>query len=790
MILNKTKKLTKANSKQKAEKESKAPTTQNSLMYKSLFKSGLMNVVSNTYSNTYKLLPTTYSTLDSGTQKRFLTTYTSAINQLSETEHFQLTLFVERMPKGEYMEETGFKDNIETSEKTQPIITQLVKELNTVVEERYDDGRNNFKISRYVTLSTEADNQRNAFKQLENIGDNFSEEMRELKSGLVKLDGMERLKLLNSILRPRKQIYGDFDDIARTNRATKDMIAPALLDFKSPSKSNFKIDENYGAVVFLREFPRNLSDQLVKGLTEAEVEMVLNIHATSSSISKTNKTLRNEATDLESDVVKREMKASQRGYSTEHIARSIKDLKEDLDEQIKFISQTGDKQQSTTFLIYTWADSEEGRTKNVKKIRSIGDKHGATFEACYLTQEEALNSSLPLGKNYMDIERLFLRDLITPNISINSPFTSVDVQHKNGKYYGVNLLSKNNIVINRQKLINANGGIMAVAGGGKSFAAKTEIITTFIKRPDDEIIIVDKEKEYRIICEMLGGQEVIIAPGSNTSINLMELPNSEDLSSEDNPVALKADFLVSLLGNLIGGLTPEQRSIVDSVTRKTYQQYSKPTLQDWNEVLKAENQEQAQLLVKALDIYVNGSLNMFAKETNIDISNRLTVYDMHNLKNEMSSFGYMVILDRIWQKVVSNKRKNVTTWIYFDEFQTIMNPAQIELLRAQAADIYARIRKYNGIPTFMTQSAETMLSTYEGRTILFNSAFLILLKQQGKVIKEISRELELNEKQASYMKDAGVGKGLMIAGADVIPFSNKIPDDTLLYKMMDTHPDE
>lgn len=788
MILRKTKKSRKAISKEQG--KTKLPTTQNTLGYQYLFQEGLMNVVDDVYSNTYKLLPTTYSTLDEEGQKNILSKYNSAINQLSENEHFQLTLKVEKMPKGEYMDSTGFKSIDSPNEKTKPVIDQLVKELNTLIEERYDDGRNNFKVSRYITLSTHAENQRTAHRQLENIGDTFSEEMRELKSGLVKLDGMERLNLLNSILRPRKPIYGDFEDIARSNRTTHDMIAPALLDFKSPTKADFQIDDNYGSVLFLRDFPRNLSDQMFKSLTEAEIEMVITIHATSASIAQTNKSLRDEATDIEADVIKREMKASSRGYNTQHIARTTKELQKDVNEQIEFVAETGDKQQSSTFLIYTWASSKEERLKNINKIKSVGDKWGAVFDVCYLTQEEGLNSSLPLGKNYLDIERFYLRDLITPNISINSPFTSVDVQHSNGKYYGINELSKNNIVINRQKLLNANGGIMAVTGGGKSFAAKTEMITTFIKRPKDEIIIVDAEREYEVIGETLGGQTVHISPGSETSINVMELPNADELSKDDNPKAIKADFLVSLLGNLIGGLTPVQRSIVDAVTRKTYELYSNPTLQDWNEVLKNEPQEDARLLIGALDIYIHGSLNMFARKTNVDVDNRVTIYDMHNLKNEMSTFGYMVILDRIWQKVVSNNKKGITTWVYFDEFQIIMNPAQQESLRVQASDIYARIRKYNGIPTFMTQSAETMLSTYEGRTIMFNSAFLILLEQQGEVLDTIAQQLKLNTKQLGYLENPGVGKGLMKAGSNIIPFSNKIPDNTLLYKLMDTKPNE
>lgn len=795
MILNGIKKSKKQTSKaeskaKKQEQNKRVASTQNSLGYKYLFENGLMNVVDDIYSFTYDLDAVTYSTANEDEQVNILSRYNSAINQLSENEHFQLTLLVSKTPKGEYMEETSFPQL--NQEGTPEVVGTLVDELNEIIEERYDDGRNNFKVSRYITLSTHAENQRIGQRKLDNIGDTFNEEIREVRSGLKKLDGMQRVKLLNSILRPAKEVYGTFEDIKLSNRTTHDMIAPNLLDFRSATKSDFQIDGNFGSVLYLREFPRNLSDQMFKEMTEAEVEMVATIHATSYSIANTNRRLRNEATDIEMDVIKREIKASSRGYNTQHIARTTKEFQADVNEQIEFVAESGDKQQSSTFLIYTWAESKEELNHNIKKVQAIGDKYGAIFEPFYLTQEWALNSSLPLGKNYMDFERTFLRDLITPNISINSPFTSVDIQQEGGKYYGINELSKNNIVINRKgkELLNANGGIMAVSGGGKSFAAKTEMITTFIKRPKDEIIIVDAEQEYKVIGQALGGQNIQVAPGSSTYINVMELPKSDDLSVDDNPIAIKSDFLVSLVGNLLKGLTPVQRSIVDSVTRTTYQTVVEPTLQDWYEILKKDTREEALELVGAMEIYITGSLNMFAKKTNIEQNSRVTIYDMHSLKNEMSSFGYMVILDRIWQRVVENNKKDVTTWVYFDEFQIIMNPSQEQQLRVQASDIYARIRKYNGVPTFMTQTAETMMSTIEGRSIMFNSAFLILLEQQGEVLKSLIQEFNLTPRQASYLRNPGVGKGLIIAGGQVIPFSNKIPDNTTLYKIMDTAPNE
>ncbi|MBX8941982.1 DUF87 domain-containing protein [Enterococcus faecalis] len=778
----KTSKKVKKSKKQKpSKKKIQAASTQNSIYYNALFEDGLMYVMDNQFSKTYTLGAINYTTASTEKQKTILSQYNKAINLLSENEHFQLTLLVTKNPKGAYMEETAYK--LQGDQRD-----ELRNELNQILETNYDLGRNNWKVERFITLGTKADNARNANKRLLNVSDAFYDELMRTRATMDVQDGMERLRTLNKILRPGKPLYGDYQDIARNNCTTKDLIAPNYLDFKKPGKIDFQMDEHYGQVLYLRDFPKNLSDNMFKELTEAEAEMVITIHADPYSVAKTNKKLRTEAMNVGEDVMKREMKASERGYSTKHIARTVKELQNDLEEQIEFVEETGDKQLSSTFFVYVWDDSKEALYHQIDKVKAVGEKFGAVFEPLYLTQEQALNSSLPLGKNYLSFERTFTRDLITPNISINSPFTSQDVQHANGTYYGINQLSKNNILINRmgRELKNANGGFLAVSGGGKSFAAKSEIIATMLRNPKAEIIILDIEREYMPLADFLDGEVVTVAPGSDTSINILELADPEAMEVGDDPVAIKSNFLISLITNQLGTISSTQRSIIDEVTIQTFEEYETPTLQEWYDVLGRDTSGAAQELLEGLRLYVKGSLNMFAKATNVNVNSNLTIYDMYLLKNEMKTFGYLAILDRVWNKVVENRAKGIETYVYIDEFQVIINPTQPTILREQAAEIYARIRKYRGCPTFMTQSAETMLSTLEGRSILFNSEFLVLLEQKGEVLEALIERFKLTEKQAMYLENTKVGSGLIIAGGQIIPFYNKIPEDTKLFELMDT----
>lgn len=751
------------------------------MYYNALFEDGLMHVVDDVYSKTYDLGAINYTTAQLERQKTILSQYNAAINSLSEDNHFELNLLVTKNPKGEYMKETSYQ--LQKDKKD-----VLRKEFNKIIEDNYDNGRNNWKVERFITLSTKANDVRNARKRLLNIGETFEDELNGVKISLKEQDGMERLRTMNKILRPGKPLYGDYQDIERSRRTTKDLIAPNFFDFKKAGKIAFQIDDKYGQVLYLRDFPKNLSDRMAKNLTEAEAEMVITIHGTPYSVSNTTKKLRSESTDIGAEVIKREMKASERGYSTQHIARTIKEDQKDVDEQIEFVEETGDKQFSCTFLVYVWADSKESLYHQVAKVNAVGEKFGAVFEPLYLVQEQALNSSLPMGKNYLDFERTFVRDLITPNISINSPFTSQDVQHKGGIYYGINLLSKNNILINRMgsEMKNANGGIMAVSGGGKSFAAKSEITAVRLKNPKTEIIILDMEREYLPLADDLDGEVITVAPGSNTSINILELANEKYLQAGDSPIAIKSNFLISLIPNLMGPITASQRTKIDSALQETFREFANPTLLEWFDVLKRDPSEEARALVEGLGLYVTGSLNMFAKKTNVNLSKNLIIYDMYLLKNEMATFGYLAILDRIWNKVVENRAKGIETRVYIDEFQVIINPSQPEVLRVQAAEIYSRIRKYLGCPTFMTQSAETMLSTMEGRSILFNSDFLILLEQKGEVLDALVERFKLTDKEAMYLENNKVGTGLIVAGGQIIPFSNLIPEDTKLFELMNT----
>ncbi len=758
----------------------KKTSSQNTLKYTSLFENGLMNIVDDNYSMTYELGSTNYATATFETKQTIFEKYNSMINTISDEEHFQLTILVSKVHSKEYQQKNEFELQGDDYD-------YLREELNHLIHENYQNGYNNYQIDRYITISTKAENKKKALGKLKNTETLLASSLASIEVPIKQQTGLERLSLFNKILNYDKPLYGNFDDIKKSCLTTKDLIAPQSLKF---SQSGVEVGERFNQVLYLKEFPMELSDGLFKDLSTCGQELVITIQADPYSIIETSKRLRMQATSIESEVIKQQKIAIKDGYSPDFIGRTAKETQEDLNEVINLVRETGDKQFSSIFLVYITGKTKEERTENSRIIKALGEKYGANFETLDYLQEEALNSVLPIGKNYTDCEKTFQRDLITPNLSVNSPFTTVDINHKKGKFYGINLFSHNIISIDRrdESMDNSNGLITGVSGSGKSMTAKYEIVTTLLNNPKDEVIVLSPDDEYNDLPEKLDGQLIKIAPNTKHHINILDLPKKVDLKDGDDPVGLKSSFLVSLFSSLFESVSEIQESIIDEVTIETYQKHEKPTLLEWYEVLETKtfNNEEALDLTQKIKMYITGSMDIFSKETNVNLNSRFIVYDISQLTTKFIPFGFMALEENIWQRVVKNNAKGITTWVYFDEIQVLLSGKSSEISREKFKDIWSRIRKYGGNPTGITQFIDTVLETPEGRSMFFNSEFIVLLKQKKFAIEIIKQHYNITEQQEQYLKTPKKGSGLIIAGNAIVPFENTIPSSTELYKIMQT----
>ena len=322
------------------------------------------------------------------------------------------------------------------------------------------------------------------------------------------------------------------------------------------------------------------------------------------------------------------------------------------------------------------------------------------------------------------------RGLTTSSTAIFVPFTTQEL-FDNGKeslYYGLNALSNNLIMVDRKKLKNPNGLILGTPGSGKSFSAKREICNAFLVT-DDDIIICDPEAEYAPLVERLHGQVIHISPASTQYINPMDI--NSNYSEEDNPLALKADFVLSLCELVVGGkegLQPVEKTVIDRCVHVIYRKYfenptpeNMPLLEDLYNALLTQDEPEARHVAAALEIYVKGSLNIFNHHTNADINNRIVCFDIKQLGKQLKKLGMLIVQDAVWGRVTANRSAGKSTRYYADEFHLLLKEEQTA---AYSVEIWKRFRKWGGIPTALTQNVKDLLASPEVSNIFENSDFV------------------------------------------------------------------
>ena len=444
---------------------------------------------------------------------------------------------------------------------------------------------------------------------------------------------------------------------------------------------------------------------------------------------------------------------------------------------------------SVLTMVHT-ADTKEQLDKDTESLLSTGRKHLCQFAVLKFQQMDGLNTVMPFGVRKIDV----LRTLTTESLAVFIPFRVQEINHTNGIYYGQNTISKNMIIADRKQLLNGNSFILGVSGSGKSFTAKNEIVSIILRDPNADVIIIDPEREYPALTNALNGEVVKISATSKNHINAMAI-NSE-YGDGANPVILKSEFLLSLCEQLIGGnnLGPKQKSIIDRCTASVYRNYQQanykgnpPTLQDFRKELLKQEEPEAKEIALAIELFTDGSLNTFAKQTNVNTDNRLVCYDILDLGKQLLPIGMLVVLDSILNRITTNRKNGRNTYIFIDEIYLLF---QHEYSANFLFTLWKRVRKYGAYCTGLTQNVEDLLQSHTARTMLANSEFIIMLNQASTDRIELAKLLNISELQMGYITNVGAGQGLIKVGSNLVPFVNKFPKNTKLYKLMTTKPGE
>ena len=512
------------------------------------------------------------------------------------------------------------------------------------------------------------------------------------------------------------------------------------------------------------------------------------MHIQSVDQNEAIKTIKHTITELDRSKIEEQKKAVRAGYDMDIIPSDLATFGKDAKALLKELQSQNERMFLLTFLIMNTGRTEQELENNVFQASSIAQKHNCNLVRLDFQQEQGLMSSLPLANNLIEIQR----GMTTSSTAIFVPFTTQELFQAGNEslYYGLNALSNNLIMVDRKMLKNPNGLILGTPGSGKSFAAKREIANAFLVT-DDDVIISDPESEYSPLVERFGGQVIKISPTSTQYINPMDI--NMNYSDDDNPIALKADFILSLCELIVGGkegLQPVEKTVIDRCIHQIYQRYFEdpvpekmPLLEDlYNELLKQDEAE-AKHVATALEIYVSGSLNVFNHRTNVQLNNRLVCYDIKDLGKQLKKIGMLVVQDQVWGRVTENRSQGKSTRYYMDEMHLLLREDQTA---AYTVEIWKRFRKWGGIPTGITQNVKDMLASKEVENIFENSDFIYMLNQAVGDRAILAKQLNISPHQLSYVTHSGAGEGLIFYGNVILPFVDRFPTDIELYKIMTT----
>lgn len=669
------------------------------------------------------------------------------------------------------------------------------RDYNRLAEGKLESVSRDTSTIKIMTVTITENDKQAACATLNALCNNLVAQLRNIdECAATRLDRAHRLRLMAEVLRPGESFTFDERRFAHQpgQPDTKDLVCPWSIDARKPDRLDIESMDSsfFHRTMWVSSLPPELSDQLVNDLTGLRARVDVSIHLAPMDRGDSMTRVRRKNAEIKMQIMDQRRKNRKQGLDPDDLPDDLADQQEQLGQLRDELRQTNQRLVDSIIVIGVSAASEEELELTCRNVRAKVNAQSCKAESLKFMQLEGLTAELPLGANPLPMTRT----LTTNSAAILIPFTTQEVFEPHGLFYGSNARSGNPILADRRSHMNSNGFVLGTSGGGKSFTVKQEIAGMFLNR-DDEVIVIDPEREYLPLAQAFGGQIIPISAGSGTCINPLDIVLDE--TGDGDPVKQKTSNVVSMIGSLIGGsegLGPVEKSLVDRATLSLYVAYRdtgagswQPTLQDLRRTLDGTGEPTGHELAVALDSYTSGSLSGFNGQTNVNLSNRLTVFDVSGLTGELRTFGMMVVIDQVWNRVIRNRAAGRRTWLYIDEFHRFFGN---QYSAGQFKDIYKRSRKYGLGVTGITQNIDELLLDQDASMMLSNSDFLMLLSQNGSDADSLCELLKLSEEQRQYFTGVMPGQGLMKIGNAYVPFDGRIPSGGLLYSLYSTSFDD
>ena len=752
-------------------------SVQDAIPIDAMWEDGIFLVGKNKYSKCFKFTDINYSVASREDKEEMFLEYSELLNSFDTGATSKITIINRRLNKLDFQKTMFIK--LEDDE-----LDKYRKEYNKMLLDKAT-ASNGIVQEKCITITIEKKNIEDARLYFLRIGTELINKFKELGSVCVELEAVERLQLFHDFYRVGEETAFNFDFISnmRKGHSFKDYICPDTFEIKD---DYIKIGNRYARVLFLKEYANYIKDSMVAELTDINKNSMMSIDVIPIAMDEAVREAENRRLGVETNITNWQRRQNANNNFSAIIPYDLEMQREQSKEFLDDLITRDQRMFMSVLTMVHTAETKEELDNDTEEILTIARKNLCQFGVLKFQQLDGLNTAMPFGVRKIDT----LRTLTTESLAVFMPFRVQEIRETNGIYYGQNVISKNMIIADRKKLLNGNSLVFGVSGSGKSFITKEEIVFTMLKDKNADVIVIDPENEYTPLVKALGGEVIKVSATSGNHINAMDM--NKNYADGANPVILKSEFILSLCEQLIGSdnLGAKQKSIIDRCTASTYRYYlqgnyqgTPPTLQDFYQELLKQEETEAKEIALAIELFVNGSLNTFAKQTNVDTENRLICYNILDLGKQLLPLGMLVVLDSILNRITQNRAKGRNTYIFIDEIYLLLrNEYSANFLYT----LWKRVRKYGAYLIGITQNVEDMLQNNTARAMMANSELIIMLNQASTDRAELAKLLNISDLQLSYITNVGAGEGLLKIGSSLIPFSNKFPKDTELYKLMTT----
>ena len=755
-------------------------SVQDAIPIRRIFADGIFQV-GNQYSKTWSFTDINYAIASKEDKTSMFLDYSELLNALDSGASAKITIYNRRINKAEFERSVLLPDRDDgldeyRHEFNQMLTAQVTGTSNSIVRERY------------LTVSVVKRNADEARSYFARVGTDLVTHLAQLSSVAQELTLTERLHIFRDFFKAGEQAAAEFNihEHAKRGQHFKDWFCPDSMEFAA---DHFKLDARYGRVLYLQDYASYIKDSFVSELCDLDRDLMLSIDILPVPTDEAARQLQSTLLGVETNVANWQRRQNANNNFTATIPYDMELQRKETKEMLDDLTTRDQRMMFGLVTLVHLADSKEQLDSDTETLYSTARKHLCQLSTLRWQQKDGLDTVLPYGLRKIQA----LRTLTTESTAVLIPFRAQEIMQPNGLYYGQNAVSKNMIVADRRLLLNGNSFRLGVSGSGKSMSAKEEIVQIALSTEDD-ILILDPESEFGYLTEALGGEVIRISATSDTHINALDMDCA--YGDERNPIVSKSEFVLSLFEQLIGDgmVTAKEKSILGRCTEQVYLPYIRngykgtpPTLQDFYRLLQMQPEPEAQGLALSSELFITGTLNTFARHTNVDTQARIIAYDIRELGEQLMPLGMLVTLDAIYNRVIQNWKKGRRTWIFCDEFYILF---RYEYSANFFYKLWKRIRKYNGLVTGLTQNVDELLRSDTARLMLANSEFLVMLNQSATDRAELAKLLNISDNQLGYVTNVPAGCGLIRCAGNIVPFTNSFPKNTKLYGLMTTKPDE